>query len=137
MNMKHVSVIGLGVMGTALARTLLGNGYRVTVWNRSLDKAQTLGEQGARVAASSAEAIAASPTVLICIKSHADTRAVLEAAQTLDGKKIIELSTGSAPEARSLYNWLTGQKAECLIGMICTFPNQPAGRLLRVPLLDR
>ena len=37
--MTDVSVIGLGDMGSALARTLLDSGYSVTVWNRSADKA--------------------------------------------------------------------------------------------------
>jgi len=120
--MKDVTVIGLGVMGAALAHTLLKNGHNVTVWNRSPEKAETFREQGAKVAMSSAEAIAASPTAIICVKTHIDTRAILQSAQNLEGKNIIELSTGSAPEAQALYQWLNEQNAECLIGMICTFP---------------
>ena len=126
--MKDVTVIGLGVMGAALAHTLLKNGHNVTVWNRSPEKSETLGEQGAKVAMSSTEAIAASPTVIICIKTHTDTRAILESAQNLEGKNIIELSTGSEPEAEALYQWLNEQKAECLIGMICTFPRGIGGK---------
>ncbi|MGL5201294.1 MAG: NAD(P)-binding domain-containing protein, partial [Aeromonas veronii] len=33
--MRHLSVIGLGAMGSALATTLLKAGHPVTVWNRS------------------------------------------------------------------------------------------------------
>ena len=40
--MSDVSVIGLGAMGSALARTLLQNGYAVTVWNRTAEKAEPL-----------------------------------------------------------------------------------------------
>ena len=120
--MNDITIIGLGVMGAALAQTLLKNGYKVTVWNRSPEKAEALKKEGAVVAMSSAEAIAANPTVVICIKTHTDTRAILESAQSLEGKNIIELSTGSAPEAQSLYQWIKEKKAECLIGMICTFP---------------
>ena len=40
--MNDVTVIGLGIMGTALARTLLKSGYSVTVWNRSPEKAEAL-----------------------------------------------------------------------------------------------
>ena len=47
---------------------------------------------------------------------------MLESVQSLEGKKIIELSTGSAPQAESLCQWLEEQKATYLIGMICTFP---------------
>lgn len=120
--MNDITIIGLGVIGAALAQTLLKNGYKVTVWNRSPEKAEALKKEGAIVAMSSAEAIAANPTVVICIKTHTDTRAILESAQSLEGKNIIELSTGSAPEAQSLYQWIHEKKAECLIGMICTFP---------------
>ena len=45
--MSDISVIGLGAMGSALARTLLQNNYAVTVWNRSADKAAPLAEAGA------------------------------------------------------------------------------------------
>ena len=120
--MSDITVIGLGVMGAALAHRLLKNGFKLTVWNRSVEKSEALIKEGALVARSSAEAIAASSTVIVCIKTHADTRSVLETAQSLAGKNIIELSTGSAPEAESLYQWIKEQNAECLIGMICTFP---------------
>ena len=120
--MSDVSVIGLGAMGTALARTLLENGYELTVWNRSTDKARPLVEGGASLAETPREAIAASPVTLVCIKSNSDTRRLLESAGDLDGRQIIELSTGSAPEAKALAEWLREQGANCLIGMICVFP---------------
>ena len=120
--MNEVTVIGLGVMGAALASTLLKNGYKVTVWNRSPAKAEPLKAEGAVVAGSSAEAIDASSTIIVCIRTHTDTRQVLETAGTLKSKQIIELSTGSAPEAESLYEWIVREGAEGLIGMICTFP---------------
>ena len=44
--MSDVTVIGLGAMGAALARTLL-NTYQVTVWNRTAAKAEPLVEAGA------------------------------------------------------------------------------------------
>jgi len=120
--MKTITVIGLGIMGTALARALLNNDYRVTVWNRSPGKSDALEAEGATIAVTCTEAVAASSTVIICIKSHSDTRTQLESVDSLAGKQIIELSTGSAPDAQSLYQWVIEQGAECLIGMICTFP---------------
>ena len=120
--MSDISVIGLGAMGTALARTLLENGHGVTVWNRSADKAKALVETGAELAESPAAAITASPLTLVCIKSNSDTRRLLETAGDLAGRKIIELSTGSAPEAKALAAWLREQGANYLIGMICVFP---------------
>ena len=40
--MSSITVIGLGQMGSALARTLLSAGNLVTVWNRSQDKIPAL-----------------------------------------------------------------------------------------------
>jgi 3-hydroxyisobutyrate dehydrogenase-like beta-hydroxyacid dehydrogenase len=121
--MQSISLIGLGVMGSALARVLLENGYDLTVWNRSPEKAAPHVKAGARLARSASEAIAASATVVTCIRTHGDTRALLEAdAGSLAGKTIVELSTGDAREAEALMAWVRSQGADCLIGMISTFP---------------
>ena len=32
---RHVGVIGLGLMGTAITERLLEHGYAVSVWNRT------------------------------------------------------------------------------------------------------
>jgi 3-hydroxyisobutyrate dehydrogenase-like beta-hydroxyacid dehydrogenase len=55
MNMD-VGFIGLGNMGSAMARNLLKAGHRVTVHNRSRGKAEALAADGAKVAESLAEA---------------------------------------------------------------------------------
>ncbi len=75
-SMQPISVIGLGVMGAALARTLLAHGHPVTVWNRSAEKAAPLVEEGATLAATASDAIAASPATIVCIESHSHTRAL-------------------------------------------------------------
>jgi len=45
--MKRVGVIGLGKMGSAIARNLLARGYEVSVWNRSSGPIQELVDAGA------------------------------------------------------------------------------------------
>lgn len=121
--MAPISVIGLGVMGAALARTLLKHGYQVTVWNRSPDKAAPLVEAGATLAASASDAIAASPATIVCIRSHLHTRELLAADPgVLDGKTIIELSTGTGSDAEDLAAFLQSQGASFLIGLINAFP---------------
>jgi len=122
--MQSVSVIGLGVMGTELARLLIENGYDVTVWNRTPEKAVPHVKAGAALAKTATEAIRASEATITCIRTHSDTRALLEADPTvLTGKIIIELSTGDASEAASLMALIESQGAQCLIGMIATFPS--------------
>ena len=121
--MSDVSVVGLGAMGMALARTLMAEGRRVTVWNRTAQKAEPLIAAGATLAPTPAAAVAASPTTLVCVHTHADTRAILQTAPAaLAGKTVIELSTGGAREAEALARWIEAQGGECLIGMIGTFP---------------
>lgn len=121
--MSDISVIGLGAMGSALARTLLANGHAVTVWNRSPGKAEALAAEGAAVAATAAEAIAASPATVICIASHDKTIGMIAAiGGSLEGKTIIELSTGGADDARELAGLLEGRGAAWLIGIINAYP---------------
>jgi 3-hydroxyisobutyrate dehydrogenase-like beta-hydroxyacid dehydrogenase len=51
-----VAFIGLGNMGTPLARLLLRAGHQLTVWNRTLANANRLQAEGANVGKSAAEA---------------------------------------------------------------------------------
>ena len=121
--MQSVSVIGLGAMGRELARALLEKGYTVTVWNRSPENAVRLVDAGATLAQSAPAAIRASDATVTCIRSHNDTRALLEEdPSALTGKTIIELSTGGTGEAKSLMEWVRSNSADCLIGMISVFP---------------
>lgn len=121
--MQSVSVIGLGTMGRELARTLVENGFAVTVWNRTPDKAEPLVALGARLAKDPADAIAASDATITCIRSHTDTRQLLGAVRpALAGKTLIELSTGDTREAQDLMQEVRDAGADCLIGMISTFP---------------
>ena len=95
---NEVSVIGLGVLGSALARTLLRSDYRVTVWNRTSAKAEPLVRDGAVLAPSAAAAVGASPIVLVCVEDYRVTCSILgtkEAASALVGRVLVELSTGT------------------------------------------
>lgn len=121
--MTDISVIGLGVMGSALAKTLLDNGYTVTVWNRSTDKAEPLRAAGAVLAESVESAISASPATITCIASHDKTLKLLQGlTDGLEGKTIIELSTGGASEAEALAAYLAQNGAHWLVGMINAYP---------------
>jgi len=52
----HIAFLGLGNMGSAIARHLLSAGHDLTVWNRTPEKAAQVGEAGAKVAKTPAEA---------------------------------------------------------------------------------
>lgn len=55
--MTRVAVLGLGIMGHGIADNFLKNGYELTVWNRSAEKAQDLVARGARLADCVADAV--------------------------------------------------------------------------------
>lgn len=115
--MSEVTVIGLGNMGSALARALqeTPQGCAVTVWNRSPEKAVSFVEKGAVLAPSAAAAVAASPIILVCVTNYAAANRILaEAVTNLAGKVVVQLSTGSPQEARASETWAHAQGAEYL-----------------------
>ncbi|HEY8460797.1 MAG TPA: NAD(P)-dependent oxidoreductase [Blastocatellia bacterium] len=124
---SEVSIIGLGAMGAALARTLIDNGHRVTVWNRTGAKAEPLVRDGAILAPSAAAAVEASPIVLVCVEDYKATRNVLGAEDVvplLSGRTLVELSTGTPQEARDAEAWARKRGAEYLDGAIMATPSQ-------------
>ena len=54
--MPTVAVLGLGAMGSRVARRLLDAGHELVVWNRTAERAAPLVEAGAAGAATPAEA---------------------------------------------------------------------------------
>jgi len=81
--MSDITVIGLGLMGSALVGILLDAGHEVTVWNRSREKAEPLVCDGAKIGKSIADAIEASPILLVCINNYATTTRLLESGDAL------------------------------------------------------
>ena len=71
-----VGFIGLGRMGAGMAASLLRAGHEVTVYNRTPEKAHALGENGARVVASVAEA-SAQPVVFTMLSDDAALEGVV------------------------------------------------------------
>ena len=62
--MTKVTVLGTGLMGSGVARSLARAGEQVTVWNRTPDKALPLADAGARVAVELADAVSGAQVVL-------------------------------------------------------------------------
>jgi len=119
--MSEVSVVGLGAMGSALARALLKQNRDITVWNRSPEKKQPLVEAGAREALTAAEALEASPVILFCVADYDATKEILrgdDIARQISGRTLVQLSTGTSNEARESEAWVTqlgGEYHDCAI----------------------
>src|SRR5579872_6728010 len=67
----RLGFVGLGNMGTGMARNLLRAGHQVTVYNRTRQKADALAADGARVASSPAEACRDAEAVLTMLADDA------------------------------------------------------------------
>ncbi|QEV18836.1 NAD(P)-dependent oxidoreductase [Streptomyces alboniger] len=120
-----VTVIGLGLMGSALAATLLDRGHPTTVWNRSPQKAKPLADAGAHVAATPEDAVAASGLVLVCVLDYDALHAVLDPlaeAGGLAGKSLVNLTSGAPEQAVEMAAWAGRHGAGYLDGGIMTTP---------------
>jgi 3-hydroxyisobutyrate dehydrogenase-like beta-hydroxyacid dehydrogenase len=125
--MRDISVIGLGLMGAALARQLHAAGHDTVVWNRGAEKMAPFRAEGIPCADSLSEAIADSAIVLICIDTYESTRALLEApeaAAALRGKVVVQMTSGTPKEAAQLARWTQAQGAAYLDGALLTGPHQ-------------
>lgn len=87
--MLEIGFIGLGNMGTPMARNLIKAGHSLTVYNRSRDKAEALAKDGAAVAGTVAEA-ARHPVVITML---ANDQALLEVVEG-DGGVLSALPSG-------------------------------------------
>ncbi|MFC3502503.1 NAD(P)-dependent oxidoreductase [Micromonospora krabiensis] len=74
---QRVAVLGLGGMGEPMAVNILRAGLPTAVWNRRPERARRLGEQGARVADSPADAVDGADVVITMVT---DADAVLSIA---------------------------------------------------------
>ncbi|NUP03841.1 MAG: NAD(P)-dependent oxidoreductase [Nonomuraea sp.] len=99
-----MTVVGLGPMGSKMAGTFLGAGHEVAVWNRTASKAEPLIAQGATRAASAADGD-------LLVFSQLGYQAMYDslADARLDGKVLVNLSSGTPDELRAAARWVTGR----------------------------
>jgi 3-hydroxyisobutyrate dehydrogenase-like beta-hydroxyacid dehydrogenase len=98
--MSTAAVIGLGGMGSRIAKRLLDTGHELVVWNRTLEKAQPLVELGATAAESPADASRRAEAVIIMVADPQALQQVTEgpdgvAAGASEATTVIQMSTVS------------------------------------------
>ncbi len=125
--MSDITVIGLGLMGAALARAIQRAGHDLTVWNRSPAKMQPFIDDAVAAASDVVSAISASPVILICIDNYTVTMAMLksdEVTPLLAGRTVVQLSTGTPREARESAEWMKAHDVSYLDGAILAGPSE-------------
>jgi 3-hydroxyisobutyrate dehydrogenase-like beta-hydroxyacid dehydrogenase len=126
MGTPTVTMLGLGRMGSALARGFRKGGAQVTVWNRDPAKAEALRGEGFAVAGSLADAIRSSDTLAVSVLNYAASGALLFGEATrglLKGRSIIEFTTGTPAEAREARRRATEAGADYLDGALMCYPS--------------
>lgn len=112
-----VTIIGLGPMGQAMARTLLTAGHDVTVWNRTPARAESLLGQGARLAATPAEAIRSSDLVILSLTDYQAMYDILDGADAaLAGRTIVNLSSDTPARTAAAAVWAAERGATFVAG---------------------
>lgn len=118
-----VAVLGLGLMGQALAAALLRAGHPTTVWNRTPGKADDLVAQGAVRADTAAEAVRSARLLVVCVSTYDVAHDILEPlAADIDGRTVINLTSGTPEEARRAASWAAVHGADYLDGAIMGVP---------------
>jgi len=96
--MARVAVVGLGAMGSRIARRFLDAGHELTVWNRDAAKAEPLVAAGASAAQAPADAARQAEAVVTMVADPEALAAVTEgpdgvAAGLVRGSVLVQMST--------------------------------------------
>jgi 3-hydroxyisobutyrate dehydrogenase-like beta-hydroxyacid dehydrogenase len=111
--MASVGFVGLGAMGSRMARRLLEAGHELTVWNRDPSKAEPLVACGASAARTPADAAQAAEVVVIMVRDFEALAAVTEGPEGVarglsEGATVIQMSTVGPPAIETLVQLLPG-----------------------------
>jgi len=132
-----LSLLGTGLLGSAIGERLLACGHRLTVWNRKPERCAPLLALGAAAATTPAAAVASSDLVITVLSDGPATEAVLleqaeepQAAPALAGKLVLQVATIAPQESQALAAALVERGGELLeVPVLGSKPEALAGRL--------
>jgi 3-hydroxyisobutyrate dehydrogenase-like beta-hydroxyacid dehydrogenase len=109
--MNRVAFLGLGIMGSRMARNLRGAGFDVVVWNRTAARADELGEP---TAATPREAAAGADAVITMVVDAPEVESVLfgdDGAVTglAPGSLVVDMTTIAPAASRRIAERLSDQ----------------------------
>lgn len=112
--MQTYGFLGLGIMGSAMARNLATAGFPVTVWNRNPEQCRELEAMGATVGRSPAAVVSACDITCAMLADPAAARDVCFGAAGVlagitPGKGYIDFSTVDDDTAQAIAAAVTGQ----------------------------
>ena len=105
--MKKIGIIGLGMLGNAVALHLLDSGFEVTVFNRTKEKTIQVREKGAKVVTSPKEVAENSELIITVVKDAAVVKEIsFEKDGITEGKHekliVADMSTIDPSESKNI-----------------------------------
>lgn len=100
-----IAVLGLGLMGAAIALRLKGQGLDVVGWNRSPEKAREVAERGLETVGSVREAMGGAEILILVLSDAAAIAETLfspQAGDCIRGRVLIQMGTIAPAESRDL-----------------------------------
>ena len=132
MSKPRIAFLGLGIMGSGMARRLLTNGFPLTVFNRNAEKSKPFAAEGAHVANSPRDAAAQADFIVSMVADDNASRSLwlgeigaLAAAKS--GTICIECSTVTVNWVRELATAAAAKKCEFLDAPVTGSKVQAAG----------
>ncbi|GAB2672044.1 NAD(P)-dependent oxidoreductase [Gordonia jinhuaensis] len=93
-----IAVLGLGNMGSSIARRLIDGGHDVVVWNRTASREKPLVDAGARSASTVAQAVSDAEAVLISVRDDDAAASLIDEIAATDVTVPVVNCTTSAPD---------------------------------------
>jgi 3-hydroxyisobutyrate dehydrogenase len=146
MTKPRIAFFGLGIMGSGMARRILGAGFPLTIYNRSAEKAAPFAADGAHIAATPRDAVANADVVVSMVADDDASRglwlgengalagiapgAVLIESSTLSVGWVNELAAAATACGCELLDApVTGSKPHAASGELCFLVGGSAGAL--------
>lgn len=116
---KNVALLGTGIMGAGMARTLLRHHYPLTLYNRTRSKAEIVAQSGGKIASCPAEAVETADVVITMLSDPQAVMQIVEGENGVlssirPGTVLIDCSTVSPAVTRHVHQLLRGRDAEML-----------------------
>ena len=131
-----LAVIGLGRMGSQLARVLSRNGSSVAAWNRTDPDPNSWACSGVALHGNVESAVRDAVVVIAVPLAYENTRESLASVVKnggLRGKVLVSLTWGSLNDAVDMQRWCQMAGAEYLDGSLLCYPDElggPSGRIV-------